>query len=151
MQVYKIFSKCEPNQIYIGSTSVSLKQRFRCHKRFHDYGEDMTPKWRIELLETRETKPEALVCERDWIRLCRNEGWEVLNKYNPCRITREENPFLFSQRAKKEYEKNKESIKKRVLKYYHKNKEHIGRPVNCPHCDIIIRADNLGKHIHKKH
>ena len=124
-KIYKITS---PNteEVYYGSTILSLKHRFRSHtknnddrsysKKIIEYGDA-----KIELIENYpcETKQELLWRERYYF-----DNFECVNKMKPIQSKEEEREY--QKKIRKEYyKKNKERIKIQTQNYRNENKEKV--------------------------
>ena len=113
-KIYKVI--CETGLIYIGSTTQTLKERLRQHKKDVCRCKDFkNPK--IELIENYEceSKKELLTKERYYI-----ESIECVNNQTPLQTRKEyyiKNKDRLCKERKEIYEKNKEVILKRNKEY----------------------------------
>jgi len=154
--IYKIINE-DSNNIYIGSTKQTLKQRLREHKsNYKKYLEgkikhyttsfDLIKEgnYNIILVEELEynTLYELKQRERFYI-----ETLDCVNKTIPNRTKKEykeDNREYFKQKNKEYRENNKE----RRLEY---NKQWKKQRTKCPQCDLDINKGCLRRHIKLKH
>lgn len=130
-KIYKIVDNTN-GDIYIGSTTLTLKERLSKHKCSCNYVNKCTSyqiinngNYLIELIEDIGvvTKQERYDKERYYI-----ENNECINKFIPGRSKkehREANIEKLKEYARKYREVNKEIINEKIRKHYLKNKERI--------------------------
>lgn len=119
-RVYKIYSKDEPNKLYIGSTKYPLNNRLSRHKsdykskkhascfdyiKFNNYKMELIEKLEVENI------PELRMRERFFILKFRNDGYDVHNKKLPSNITLENGKNEYN---KEYYESNKDELNKKA-------------------------------------
>jgi predicted GIY-YIG superfamily endonuclease len=126
-KIYKV-TCCETGNVYIGSTTISLKHRFTCHNTPSNQCETrdfINPK--IELIEDYpcETKDELCWREREWM-----EKTDCVNKQRPI-VTREE-------KRERKFETNK--------KYHEENRDTINEKFNCE-CGGRFTRQNKAPHL----
>ena len=135
-KIYKLWSP-EGDDIYIGSTTVSLSRRKAKHKTQNCNSKILFEKYtdvRIELLEECpcDNKEQLLKKEGEYIR-----NNNCVNKIIPDRTRKEyrednkehrkeyykNNKEYITERSKEHYQNNKEKIKERNKEHYQNNKE----------------------------
>ena len=139
-KIYKLWSP-EGDDIYIGSTTISLSRRKAKHKSQNNTSKILFEKYtdvRIELLEECpcDNKEQLLKKEGEYIR-----NNNCVNKFIP-------------NRTPKEYrENNKEKIKERNKEYRENNKEHIKEHNSSPfvcECGRTVRLGDKSHHLKSK-
>ncbi len=123
-KIYQIISPSNPELVYYGSTTQTLKQRFYRHKKDNSYSSKEIMQYAdtiIELVEhfPCETKKELLERERWYI-----ENNPCVNMLRPI-VTKEEEKEKTKEWFKKNYEEHKEEIKQKVKEYQVTHKEVI--------------------------
>jgi hypothetical protein len=125
-KIYKIIN--DERVIYVGITTMSLKERKWKGYTFNKELNDVYKKSHFELIEETNDKGR----ENYWIDFYLRQGLNLLNKKRGnTNLTDLEIKILWYNKnltSKKEsdrirYEKNKETIKQRSLDYYYKNKK----------------------------
>jgi hypothetical protein len=165
--IYKIYST-SGDKVYIGSTTTSLTERFRCHRNnenpgtsrilFDEYGVENCM---IESLE--EVKEgERYLRERHWIETTSN----VVNERIPGRVGNERYIVSYEKhkekrlvKAKVYKEANKDRCKEVSKKWHEANKEHMkewkkeynSARVNCEICGVEVCRGALFRHKKVKH
>jgi len=146
--IYKIWSE-KGEKVYIGSTTMSLTERLRCHRKDENPGtsrilldEYGVENCQIESLE--EVKEEErYIRERHWVENTPN----VVNERIPGRIGNER--YIAS------YEKHREKRLAKQKAYKQANKEriaaHCAQRVICPICSIELAKQSLLRHTKRKH
>ena len=157
-KIYKITSS-NTEKIYIGSTILTLKHRFRKHKSeknctsMHIINEGDAS---IELLYEYpcKNKPELEAEEGRRMMASRNDGLEVANEYTPGAIAAAGGKPEYMKEYRKEWAKaNKEKIAKCDKEYCKVNKEKISeynknrRPrFKCICCNKDFHSGKLKRH-----
>tara|TARA_R110002072_G_scaffold257336_1_gene416082 strand:- start:69 stop:500 length:432 start_codon:yes stop_codon:yes gene_type:complete len=129
--IYKVYSKNEPNKIYIGSTISKLKDRLTCHKK----NKRTTCREIISLGECQIEELEKCEQEKRYEReRYYIETLECVNKVTPGK-TKEEKRLEAIERATKNYIKKKDKI----LEDRRTNK------IKCA-CGSVFRKDGKPEH-----
>lgn len=142
-KIYKIFKE---DQIYIGSTTMSLKLRFNSHINLGNF----TREYNIELIEDYPCDNNKILTEREqyWI-----ENTNCINKKNAY-VSEEQKLINTRLSASKYYYENKEKRLNYQKQYRLNNKEEIDKKqqarasekLECS-CGRFIRRDKMKNHL----
>ena len=160
-KIYKIWSSSNPEEIYIGSTIKSLKDRYSAHKSdykkwlenkrgfyssfslFEKYGVDTCF---IELIETHNCN------NADELKKREGHFQAQIKCINKCRAG---TGHYNKERNKDYYRKNREVILQKQKAYKELNKDKIRERESikkeCPHCKVLFHPSSINKHIRRKH
>lgn len=149
-KIYKIISD-ETKYIYIGSTTMTLNERLRLHKK--EYKHKISGKSVRQILQYNDVKIELIEnypCESK-LELLQQEQYYILQNRKIC--VNINNAWVDKKEYNRQHrKKNPDMYKKNVQKYYMKNKEKIDAwradKITCLYCDCKIRRSD--KAIHKK-
>jgi len=150
-RVYKIWAPgCE--RVYVGSTKQTLANRFRMHKASMTCWQKHRKKYmssfdilayndaEIDLITEEEFNDiqDMRECEKYWI-----SKLDTVNQKRPM-CTEEEH----RQRKRDNMRKHYDRYRARQKEY---SKSYVRIKYQCPHCDAIMRSDDLKRHIKAKH
>ena len=150
VKIYQITSP-QTDKVYVGSTTKSLKERFRKHKRNYDTSSKEILEYddaKISLIEEVELE-QRFIRERYWIEFY---GQSCVNIIIPGRTMKEY--YEINKEDIKEWHKeyhqiNKQHLIQKAKEYYKINKEKINEwqkeKITCE-CGIQISKSNYAKH-----
>jgi len=150
-KIYLVKCKNDDTLVYVGSTNMSLEERFRLHKydktcSLYQYVNDDWDNWYIELYE-------EYPCKNKYILELRETEVQrqiaTINKQLARRNHkqyRQDNHDKLIEYQKQRYQDNRDNILEKQKQYRQDNREKIFEQITCERCGSICTKHHLKRH-----